>query len=60
MKKTRKQIKIRNRIRELSEQKSTLLNNLNFVSEETSELYFEKLCQFDRDIAEAYRRLKSS
>ena len=42
MLKTEKKIKIRNRLREMNEQKNVLLHNLNFVPEETAVLYFEK------------------
>lgn len=57
---TEKKIKIRNRLREMNEQKNLLLHNLNFVPEETAVLYFEKLQQYDQNIAAAYRQLKSS
>lgn len=60
MLKTEKRIKIRNRLREMNEQKNLLLHNLNFVPEETAVLYFEKLQQYDQNIAAAYRQLKSS
>ena len=59
MQRTGKKIKIRNKLREIGEQKDLLIHNLNFVSEETAICYFEKLRQIDRDIAETYRRLKS-
>ena len=60
MLKTEKNIKIRNRLREMNEQKNVLLQNLNFVPEETAVLYFEKLQQYDQNIATAYRQLKTS
>ena len=60
MLKTEKKFKIRNRLREMNEQKNVLLHNLNFVPEETAVLYFEKLQQYDQNIATAYRQLKTS
>ena len=60
MLKTEKKIKIRNRLREMNEQKNVLLHNLNFVPEETAVLSFEKLQQYDQNIATAYRQLKTS
>ena len=60
MLKKKKKIKIRNRLREMNEQKNVLLHNLNFVPEETAVLYFEKLQQYDQNIATAYRQLKTS
>ena len=44
----------------MNEQKNVLLHNLNFVPEETAVLYFEKLQQYDQNIATAYRQLKTS
>lgn len=60
MNRIRKQIKIRNRLREISEQKNNLLHNLNFVAEKDSIFYFEQMQKLDQDISESYRQLKSS